>query len=138
VRVRIDAGSFSANGEIDASELDRFIPPLRMSPNGPIRFDISREAGTLAIEGTLKSGGGSGTFTFTPSQTFIAGLTARGFARPTAQQLFALAQTTSGLRSSTIAAQKYTRPDIADLVRAAQPAWTSSSCAKWPEGPSPR
>jgi beta-lactamase regulating signal transducer with metallopeptidase domain len=120
VRVRIDAGSFSANGELDARELDRYVPQSVLGANGPIRFDVSREAGTLAIEGTLKSGAGSGTFTFTPSQTFIAGLTARGFARPTTQQLFALAQNDIGIAFiDELAAQKYAQPEMSDLVRAA-------------------
>ena len=96
LEARLEGGDFSVNGEFDASEFDRLMPQLLSSANGPIRFNIAREAGTLEIEGTLKASAGAGTFTFIPSETFIAGLAARGFARPTTQQLFALAHNDIG------------------------------------------
>ena len=120
LRVRLESADFSVNGEIVANEIDRFLPEPLSSASGPIHFNISREAGTLQIEGTLKSGAGSGTFTFVGSQTFIAGLTARGFARPTAGQLLALAQHDIGFAFiDELATQKYVQPDVSDLVRAA-------------------
>ena len=129
---RIDAGHFSVNGEFDASEIDRFMPAARVDANGPMRFNVSREAGTLEIEGTLKSSAGSGTFRFVPSQTFIAGLTARGFSRPTAQQLFALAQNDIGFEFiDELAAQKYARPDIRSWCAPRITASASTSCGRW-------
>jgi hypothetical protein len=118
--VRISGGSFSWNGEFHVNDIERFLSQPLPTANGPVRFTISREAGSLQLEGTLNNGTGSGTFRFVPSETFIAGLTRRGFSRPTAQQLFALAQNEIGFEFiDELAAQKYERPDIETLVRAA-------------------
>ena len=120
VLLRIGAGPFSWNGEFLASDIERLLSQPVADANGPVRFSISREAGSLDIAGTLKDGTGSGTFRFVPSETFIAGLTRRGFSRPSAQQLFALAQNDIGFEFiDELAAQKYERPDIENLVRAA-------------------
>jgi beta-lactamase regulating signal transducer with metallopeptidase domain len=120
VRIVLEARGFSVNGEIDAHDIDRFAPQLLSTANGPIRLNISREAGTLRIDGTLKASAGSGTFTFVPSETFIASLIARGFARPTARQLFTLAQHDIGLAFvDELALQKYARPEVSELARAA-------------------
>jgi beta-lactamase regulating signal transducer with metallopeptidase domain len=119
VRLRLAAGSFSTDGEIDARHLDRLLPQPLSSTTGAIRFAIRREAGAVEIEGTVNASAGSGTFTFVPSRTFIAGLTARGFSRPTTQQLFELAQQDVGLAFiDELAAQKYAKPDVAEIVRA--------------------
>jgi len=120
VSLRIAAGSFSSNGEIPVNDVESVISQPLADVNGPVRFSINREAGTLEIEGTLTAGTGSGTFRFVPSEMFIAGLTRRGFSRPTAQQLFALAQNEIGFEFiDELAAQTYERPDVETLVRAA-------------------
>jgi hypothetical protein len=118
VRLRVELGRFSSfDAELGTNEFDHL---ALSSTNGPIRFNITREAGTLQIEGTLKAAAGSGTFTFVPSETFVAALTARGFARPPALQLVALAQHDIGLAFvDELAAQKYARPEVSDLARAA-------------------
>ncbi|MBS1795597.1 MAG: hypothetical protein JSS81_17205 [Acidobacteria bacterium] len=46
---------------------------------GPVRFSLVREAGTLDCEGSFANGKGSGTFTFTASQSFIDAMRVRGF-----------------------------------------------------------
>jgi hypothetical protein len=120
VLLRIGAGPFAWNGELSAGDIERLLSRPVADANGPVSVRISREAGSLDIAGTLKDGAGSGTFRFVPSDTFIAGLTRRGFNRPTAQQLFALAQNDIGFEFiDELAAQKYERPDIENLVRAA-------------------
>ena len=121
VRVRLEARpTFPSTASSIASEIDRLMPQLLSSANGPIRFNISREAGTLEIEGTLKAGAGSGTFTFVPSETFIAGLTARGFAVRPRSSCSRWRRTTSGSRSSTSSRRRNTHgPRYPNLVRAA-------------------
>lgn len=42
------------------------------------RFELRREAGTFEFTGTIADGTGSGDFTFTPSDAFRSGLSARG------------------------------------------------------------
>ncbi|HET6895229.1 MAG TPA: hypothetical protein VFH72_07620 [Candidatus Baltobacteraceae bacterium] len=41
-------------------------------------FTLRREAGTIVLSGTVGNGTGSGQFTFTPSDAFVAGLSSRG------------------------------------------------------------
>jgi beta-lactamase regulating signal transducer with metallopeptidase domain len=118
--VTVSGGGLSMNGDIDESELDALTSQSLSNASGPIRFSIRRAAGMLEIEGMMREGTGSGTFTFVPNQAFIASLASRGFARPTARQLFALAQSDVGLEFiDLLAKEKYTRPDLADLVNAA-------------------
>ena len=120
VDIEVRAGAFSGTASLSASEIENLTSQSLADANGPIRFSISREAGTLEVEGTFATGSGSGTFRFVPNETFIAGLTRRGFDRPTAQQLFALAQNEIGFEFiDELVAQKYERPDIENLVRAA-------------------
>jgi beta-lactamase regulating signal transducer with metallopeptidase domain len=121
VRVTISAGAFSSNGEIQWSQIEGLTSQSLSETNGPVRFSISRDAGTLEIEGTLADGSGSGAFRFVPSERFITGLTQRGFSRPTPHQLFAFAQNDIGVDFiDELAEQKYERPAIDDVVRAAQ------------------
>jgi len=121
VRITIRAGAFSSNGEISWSQVERLTSQSLSKTNGPVRFSISRDAGTLEVEGTLANGSGSGAFTFVPSERFITALTQRGFSRPTSHQLFAFAQNDIGVDLiDELAAQKYERPAIDDVVRAAQ------------------
>jgi beta-lactamase regulating signal transducer with metallopeptidase domain len=120
VSLRVEAGEFSVSGDFDESEIEGLTSQTLSNTTGPIRFSIPREAGTIEIEGTLRAGRGSGSFRFVPSQTFVAGLTRRGFASPTASQLFSLAQNDIGFELiDELATQKYARPEIDDLVRAA-------------------
>ncbi len=46
---------------------------------GPVRFSLVREAGTIECEGTFENGKGTGTFRFTPSQSYISAMKSRGF-----------------------------------------------------------
>lgn len=39
-----------------------------------VRFELRREAGTIAFEGSFRRGRGAGQFTFTPDRAFIATL----------------------------------------------------------------
>jgi beta-lactamase regulating signal transducer with metallopeptidase domain len=120
VLLQVSAGAFSWNGQFPASEIDRLLSQSEPAAGGKMRVTVSREPGSLEIEGTLNDRTGSGTFRFAPSETFIAGLIRRGFSRPSAQQLFALAQTEVGLEFiDELSAQKYERPEIENLVRAA-------------------
>jgi hypothetical protein len=120
VRLTVSGGGLSMNGDIDERELEALTSQSLSNASGPIRFSIRRAAGVLEIEGMLRAGIGSGSFTFVPNQAFIAGLASRGFARPSAQQLFALAQADIGFEFvDELAKEKYARPELEDLVRAA-------------------
>ena len=46
---------------------------------GPVRFALVREAGRVDLEGSFQDGRGSGTFTFTPNQSFVGAMKSRGF-----------------------------------------------------------
>jgi beta-lactamase regulating signal transducer with metallopeptidase domain len=120
VRLRLRIGTSSFNSDVDVSTLEDFLPLPLANLNDRITFKIAREAGVFEIDGTIKSGAGSGSFRFVPSEAFMAGLTRRGFPLPRASQLMALAERDLGFAFiDELAAQKYARPDMSELVRAA-------------------
>lgn len=47
--------------------------------NGPVKFSLVREAGTIECEGSFQNGKGSGTFRFTGNQIFVSAMKNRGF-----------------------------------------------------------
>jgi hypothetical protein len=50
----------------------------RATTQTPVTFQLAREAGNIAFEGTFKDGFGAGQFTFTPNQNYIASLRTLG------------------------------------------------------------
>jgi hypothetical protein len=59
----------------------------------PVRFELSREAGTIAFSGTFEAGEGVGRFTFTPNPAYATTLQSLGVASSelTDERLFSLA-----------------------------------------------
>ena len=51
----------------------------QQTQNGKVNFRLVREAGTIECEGAFVNGNGSGTFRFTPNQSYIDAMRARGF-----------------------------------------------------------
>src|SRR5712691_11173536 len=57
----------------------------------PVQFELVRDAGTVAFEGTFREGRGSGLFTFTPSAVFVEDMAALGFRDLSSRQLLTMA-----------------------------------------------
>ena len=55
------------------------------------RFELRRDAGTVAFEGRLNETGGSGRFSFAPSADYLAALQTMGYQRPDGETVFSLA-----------------------------------------------
>ena len=51
----------------------------QIEAGGPVRFSLTREAGTIDCEGSFQNGKGSGTFRFTGNPSFLAAMKSRGF-----------------------------------------------------------
>jgi beta-lactamase regulating signal transducer with metallopeptidase domain len=89
--------------------------------DGPVKFSISRDAGTFTFDGVVRNSVGAGTFTFAPNLAFAAELAKRGYERPSAEELRPLAQADIGLAFlDELNAQGYARPTLETLVRAGQ------------------
>jgi hypothetical protein len=97
---------------------------------GAVRFSLVREAGTIDCEGTFTNGRGSGTFTFTGSQSFVDAMKARGFdfeksnskydGDDPANRLFAAAtlNVTTALADDLLSSD-FGKLDVGDLFKAA-------------------
>jgi hypothetical protein len=98
--------------------------------NGKASFRLIREAGTIQCDGEFVNGKGSGTFTFTPNQSFVDGMRSRGFdfAKPTGKnsdsdagdRLFSAAalNVTTALADDLLSAN-FGKLDVDDLFKAA-------------------
>ncbi len=121
VYLRLSESASSSHGSTTAIErLEGLAPALLSGTGGAATFVIRRDAGVLTFEGTVHSGVGAGTYTFTPSASFPAELAKRGFARPTPADQYLLARGDIGFAFlDELTTQRYTRPDLSMLVRAA-------------------
>jgi beta-lactamase regulating signal transducer with metallopeptidase domain len=103
--------------------LDRVegLAAILTGPGGPAHYSLKREAGTFDFEGTVRSGVGGGTFSFTPSAAFAEELVKRGFGKPTLVEQGKLAWADVGFAFlDELQAQKYERPTLQQLVNGAE------------------
>ena len=106
---------------VTVERLEGITPALLSGRGGLVTFTLRRDAGTFTFEGVLRAGVGGGTCDFAASTTFAGALAKRGFARPTPAAQYALALADVGFAFlDELSAQRYTRPDLAQLVNAAQ------------------
>lgn len=56
-----------------------------------VRFEIARDAGTLACEGYFRGGKGAGTFTFTPNASFVSEMRSLGYDGLSPENVFSMA-----------------------------------------------
>ncbi|HLG55933.1 MAG TPA: M56 family metallopeptidase [Vicinamibacterales bacterium] len=98
------------------------LTPARLAAtDGPIRFSLRRDAGTLRFDGTIERGTIAGTYTFEPASAFSGELETRGFERPTSSLQHTLALHNLGLAViDERRAQGIPDPDASLLVRQAQ------------------
>jgi hypothetical protein len=74
-KMRSDKGKHQNGSSFEYSDLEGLQP----GHDGPTRFRLAREAGTIEAEGTFTNGKGSGTFRFVPNSAFVSGMRSRGF-----------------------------------------------------------
>jgi beta-lactamase regulating signal transducer with metallopeptidase domain len=104
----------------EVDQLEGFSPSILSGEGGPAKFSLRRDAGTLAFEGIFRSGVGAGTFDFTPNAAFPAEMAKRGFDAPNRTEQYQLARGNIGFAYlDELNAQKYERPTLAGLIRAA-------------------
>lgn len=105
--------------QVSIDELQGLSAGALNGAGGPVKFTLRREAGTLTFEGTVRSGVAAGTFDFTPSATFAAEMTKRGYERPTNDEMYVLARNDIGTSYlDELSKQKYARPSLDELLRA--------------------
>lgn len=85
LQMRLAPNSFTGT----TVDLSRFIGLGGAIPAGtaPARFELRGEAGTIVFEGEFRGGEGAGTFRFTPSRDFAAGLQRRSLGTATPEEL---------------------------------------------------
>ena len=72
-------GRNSHGSSFDLSDIQGLSSADLTATDAPVRFRLVREAGTIEAEGKFQNGRGSGTFRFTPNQSFISAMQSRGF-----------------------------------------------------------
>lgn len=87
--------------------------------DGPARFRLVRDAGTIDCDGVMRAGRAIGECTFTADPGFAALLAERGIGAPTRDQAFSMAMSDVGRAYlDELARQRYETPTAADLARA--------------------
>lgn len=83
-----EKGGRNSNGShFSFSDLQGLDRRQALSSNSSVNFQITREAGTISLEGTFREGRGVGFFTFTPNQNFVQAMQSRGFTDITTSRL---------------------------------------------------
>jgi hypothetical protein len=91
-RSNAEGSSHTNSSPFPLSQLKGLSRPDMDSPTGStVRFEIVRDAGTLACEGYFKQGSGAGAFTFSPDPGFITDMRALGYSGLSQEQVFAMA-----------------------------------------------
>ena len=127
-RVGTGDGRHQVGESFNYSDLDGL--SATQTQNGKVSFRLVREAGTIQCEGSFTDGRGSGTFTFTPNQSFIDAMRSRGFDfeksnnkggdSDTSDRLFTAAavNVTTALADDLLSAN-FGKLDVDDLFKAA-------------------
>ncbi|HSE30524.1 MAG TPA: hypothetical protein VLA93_02995 [Pyrinomonadaceae bacterium] len=77
--LRSDRGGRHQSGESYEYSQLQGLSSEQAHAGGAVRFSLVREAGRIDCEGSFQNGKGSGTFTFTGNQSFLAAMKSRGF-----------------------------------------------------------
>src|SRR5262249_39791934 len=88
--------------------------------DGPVRFNLQRDAGTFTAEGVIHGAVGAGTYSFTASRTFPDAMASLGFDRPSPGRQRLLATADIGFAFlDELSAQGIQPVRLRDLLRAA-------------------
>jgi beta-lactamase regulating signal transducer with metallopeptidase domain len=121
VHLRLTEGQSSHGSDVALASLEGLTEAQLAGPGGPVKFQITRDAGTLQFEGVLRNGVAGGTFSFAANAAFPAELAKRGFAKPTAREQYQLARHDIGYAFlDELNRLGYAKPDTAGLVTAGQ------------------
>lgn len=103
------------------ADLRGLTPEQLASESGaPVRFRVDRDSGSLDCEGIVRRRRGTGECSFAPDPRFAAALQQRGIGAANPMQLFSMAMGRVGLNYvEELERQRYTRPAVEDLVKAA-------------------
>src|SRR5271169_833092 len=63
----------------------------QIEQGGTAKFEMVRDAGSLACEGTVRNGEGGGTFTFSSNPEYVSAMSALGYGGLDSERLFELA-----------------------------------------------
>src|ERR1044072_9171564 len=85
---RSDGGHNNQSSGYKISDFEGLSYDQINSTNSTASFRMVREAGTIDFEGIFHNGLGTGTFRFTPNQTFVENMRSRGYAGISQEKLF--------------------------------------------------
>jgi beta-lactamase regulating signal transducer with metallopeptidase domain len=120
VHFSIRQGRSQSGRNVMLSQLEG-LTAAQLGATGPVRFVVTRDAGTFSFEGTARGGVAAGVCSFAPSPTFGAELAKRGVTGLTPEDQLQMARHDVSLAFvDELRTQKYATPSVADLVKAGQ------------------
>jgi len=78
---------YSSSSNFDLGDF-RGLTRSQIEAGGPAKFEMLRDAGTLACEGTFRNGGGGGTFQFSPDPQYVSSMRSLGYDGLSCERLF--------------------------------------------------
>jgi len=121
VHLRTREGDGFYGTHIEIERLSGLAPSMLTGSGGTAGFSVRHDAGTFTFEGIFRNGVGAGTYTFTPNAGFADVMVMRGYERPTADQLRALARLDVGIAFlDELTSQGYRRPTLTQIIRATE------------------
>lgn len=76
---RTDTSDSMFGKTVPLGELQGLTAEAASAPRANVNFNVVRQAGTFACEGYFREGKGAGFWTFTPSRSFVAAMSERGY-----------------------------------------------------------
>jgi len=83
-------GNWTSSNDYKVSDFQGLSRPAGTA-EAPAHFQLVRDAGTIAFDGTLGASGGSGSFSFAGNSEYVAALGRMGYRTPDSDELFSLA-----------------------------------------------
>ena len=115
---RGESGHWNSSFPLPLDELKGLSAAQLEAPQAEVRFELLRDAGTLAFEGRFQQGDGAGHFRFAPSAEYVESMRRMGYQGLDEEKVFSLAvHDVSRTLIHELAGLGYERVALDDLIK---------------------